>query len=119
MSTNIYTGRCCYQANQPMSAHLNFIHQPAPCRAPHVTVNPPPYPAGSDFNEPVRRCLDRLTDAKWANSDILLVSGERAEGAPRLTGRCAETDRHATVSCLHVCHMTLHEYEPLRMALQL
>lgn len=29
---------------------------------------------GSDFNEPVRRCLDRLTDAKWANSDILLVS---------------------------------------------
>eukprot|EP00967_Tisochrysis_lutea_P014080 scaffold15807_cov20-Tisochrysis_lutea.AAC.6 len=30
---------------------------------------------GSDFNEPVRRCLDRLSDAKWANSDILLVSG--------------------------------------------
>lgn len=30
---------------------------------------------GSDFNEPLRRCLDRLTDAKWANSDILLVSG--------------------------------------------
>eukprot|EP00884_Botryococcus_braunii_P013814 jgi/Botrbrau1/22433/Bobra.0091s0035.1 len=29
---------------------------------------------GSDFNEPVRRCLDRLTEAKWANSDILLVS---------------------------------------------
>ncbi|GMH33678.1 hypothetical protein BSKO_01512 [Bryopsis sp. KO-2023] len=29
---------------------------------------------GSDFNEPVKRCLDRLTDAKWANSDILLVS---------------------------------------------
>jgi len=29
---------------------------------------------GSDFNEPVRRCLDRLSDAKWANSDILLVS---------------------------------------------
>lgn len=24
-------------------------------------------------SEPVRRCLDRLTDAKWANSDILLV----------------------------------------------
>jgi uncharacterized protein with von Willebrand factor type A (vWA) domain len=30
---------------------------------------------GSDFNEPVSRCLARLTDAKWANSDILLVSG--------------------------------------------
>eukprot|EP00798_Chlamydomonas_sp_ICE-L_P011915 gene11915-15016_t len=29
---------------------------------------------GSDFNEPVKRCLERLTDAKWANSDILLVS---------------------------------------------
>ena len=28
---------------------------------------------GSDFNAPVKRCLDRLTDAKWANSDILLV----------------------------------------------
>jgi uncharacterized protein with von Willebrand factor type A (vWA) domain len=32
---------------------------------------------GSDFNEPLRRCLNRLTDAKWANSDILLVSGGR------------------------------------------
>jgi uncharacterized protein with von Willebrand factor type A (vWA) domain len=32
---------------------------------------------GSDFNEPVKRCLDRLTDAKWANSDILLVSGKK------------------------------------------
>lgn len=31
---------------------------------------------GSDFNEPLKRCLNRLTDAKWANSDILLVSGE-------------------------------------------
>mmetsp|Transcript_26101 Transcript_26101/g.57021 ORF Transcript_26101/g.57021 Transcript_26101/m.57021 type:complete len:697 (+) Transcript_26101:262-2352(+) len=29
---------------------------------------------GSDFNEPVKRCLDRLTAAEWANSDILLVS---------------------------------------------
>lgn len=29
---------------------------------------------GSDFNEPIKRCLDRLTDAKWTNSDILLVS---------------------------------------------
>ena len=29
---------------------------------------------GSDFNEPIRRCLDRLTEAEWANSDILIVS---------------------------------------------
>lgn len=29
---------------------------------------------GSDFNEPIRRCLDRLQTAAWANSDILLVS---------------------------------------------
>ena len=29
---------------------------------------------GSDFNEPIRRCLDRMSEAKWANSDILLVS---------------------------------------------
>lgn len=29
---------------------------------------------GSDFNEPIRRCLSRLTEAKWGNSDILLVS---------------------------------------------
>lgn len=38
---------------------------------------------GSDFNEPLKRCLNRLTEAKWANSDILLVSGEAlvVEGA--------------------------------------
>ena len=29
---------------------------------------------GSDFNEPIRRCLDRLRKARWANSDILIVS---------------------------------------------
>ena len=29
--------------------------------------------------KPVKRCLDRLTDSKWANSDILLVSGESQE----------------------------------------
>lgn len=29
---------------------------------------------GSDFNEPVSRCLARLHEAAWANSDILLVS---------------------------------------------
>jgi uncharacterized protein with von Willebrand factor type A (vWA) domain len=31
---------------------------------------------GSDFNEPLKRCLDRLSEAEWANSDVLLVSGE-------------------------------------------
>jgi hypothetical protein len=36
---------------------------------------------GSDFNEPLKRCLNRLTDAKWANSDILLVSGGHTASA--------------------------------------
>lgn len=36
---------------------------------------------GSDFNAPVQRCLDRLHDAKWANSDILLVRLGVAVGA--------------------------------------
>ncbi|KAF6255953.1 hypothetical protein COO60DRAFT_1296414 [Scenedesmus sp. NREL 46B-D3] len=40
---------------------------------------------GSDFNEPLRRCLNRLTDAKWANSDILLVSdGELRQPGPEV-----------------------------------
>jgi hypothetical protein len=59
----------------------------APHAPPHPSLSPPPTPTlhppspqkvfngGSDFNEPVLRCLSRLTDAKWANSDILLVSG--------------------------------------------
>ncbi len=38
---------------------------------------------GSDFNAPVKRCLDRLTDAKWANSDILLVRGGAWAGRGR------------------------------------
>ena len=29
---------------------------------------------GSNFNAPIQMCLDRLTQAQWANSDILLVS---------------------------------------------
>ena len=29
---------------------------------------------GSNFNAPVQMCLERLTQAQWANSDILLVS---------------------------------------------
>ncbi|PNW85740.1 hypothetical protein CHLRE_03g207400v5 [Chlamydomonas reinhardtii] len=45
---------------------------------------------GSDFNEPVKRCLDRLTDAKWANSDILLVSdGELRQPAPAIMRKLA------------------------------
>jgi hypothetical protein len=67
---------------------------------------------GSDFNEPVKRCLDRLTDAKWANSDILLVSdGElRQPGVEimrKLSGR-ALTDSitlflFLTPRCLSAC----------------
>ncbi|KAG2483511.1 hypothetical protein HYH03_017619 [Edaphochlamys debaryana] len=45
---------------------------------------------GSDFNEPVKRCLDRLTDAKWANSDILLVSdGELRQPSPEIMRKLA------------------------------
>lgn len=29
---------------------------------------------GSNFNAPIQMCLERLTQAQWANSDILLVS---------------------------------------------
>jgi uncharacterized protein with von Willebrand factor type A (vWA) domain len=40
---------------------------------------------GSDFNAPVQKCLDRLHDAKWANSDILLVSdGELRQPGPEI-----------------------------------
>jgi hypothetical protein len=56
------------------------LNQPQPTRT------PPPqkiFNGGSDFNEPVSRCLSRLTDAKWANSDILLVSGARTGAAGR------------------------------------
>ena len=42
---------------------------PACAAAPHA-----------DFNAPVQRCLDRLTDAKWSNSDILLVRPGGAAG---------------------------------------
>ena len=42
----------------------------ATCASVHVQV----FNGGSDFNEPVKRCLDRLHTAAWANSDILLVS---------------------------------------------
>jgi uncharacterized protein with von Willebrand factor type A (vWA) domain len=42
---------------------------------------------GSDFNEPLKRCLNRLTDAKWANSDILLVSGVHTKSAALMNQR--------------------------------
>jgi hypothetical protein len=52
---------------------------------------------GSDFNEPVKRCLDRLTDARWANSDILLVSdGELRQPAQ-------EVCRGGAPACLPAC----------------
>jgi len=45
---------------------------------------------GSDFNEPVRRCLDRLHTAAWANSDILLVSdGELRQPGPEVMRKLA------------------------------
>jgi hypothetical protein len=43
---------------------------------------------GSDFNTPIQACLSRLTDAKWANSDILLVSdGELRQPLPEIMRR--------------------------------
>ena len=41
---------------------------------------------GSDFNEPIKRCLDRMAEAEWANSDILLVSdGELRQPGPEVS----------------------------------
>ena len=43
---------------------------------------------GSDFNEPIRRCLDRMAEAEWANSDILLVSdGELRQPGPEVRAK--------------------------------
>jgi len=43
---------------------------------------------GSDFNEPIKRCLDRMAEAEWANSDILLVSdGELRQPGPEVAAR--------------------------------
>ena len=65
---------------------------------------------GSDFNEPIKRCLDRLHTAAWANSDILLVSdGElRQPGSEimrKLAGE-APWERLASLALLrfHACH---------------
>ena len=41
---------------------------------------------GTEFNVPLTRCLERLHDAKWANSDILLVTdGELRPPKPEIT----------------------------------
>ena len=29
---------------------------------------------GSDLNEPLKRCMDKLHQAEWSNSDVLIVS---------------------------------------------
>ena len=43
-------------------------------------------------SEPVRRCLARLTDAKWANSDILLV-GPCCQPHPKPARLCSTASR--------------------------
>lgn len=62
---------------------------------------------GSDFNEPLKRCLNRLTDAKWANSDILLVSGAcllTERECINTVGRPAESPiRQLPHTCLCTC----------------
>lgn len=60
---------------------------------------------GSDFNEPITRCLDRLHTAAWANSDILLVSdGElRQPGVAimrKLAGTIAAPSMPGACSCI-------------------
>eukprot|EP00887_Chlorella_sp_A99_P000547 scaffold17.g547.t1 len=53
---------------------------------------------GSDFNAPVQRCLNRLTDAKWANSDILLASScAPGNAARREAGLRLERMRQAEI----------------------
>jgi len=45
---------------------------------------------GSDFNTPIARCLGRLTDKAWANSDILIVSdGELRQPAQEVMRKLA------------------------------
>ncbi|KAL6778245.1 hypothetical protein ACKKBG_A17460 [Auxenochlorella protothecoides x Auxenochlorella symbiontica] len=58
---------------------------------------------GSDFNSPIKLCLSRLTDAKWANSDILLVMLWTGGGGTSL-GICRQvaTETGACVNCIQV-----------------
>ena len=64
--------------------HLGLtLASPWPPACPSPPLHSPPLPA--DFNTPVQRCLDRLTNSKWANSDILLVSdGELRQPGPEI-----------------------------------
>lgn len=57
---------------------------------------------GSDFNEPLKRCLNRLTDAKWANSDVLLVSGEQGRPVDGAQPGCAHTCTSS--AAVRMCH---------------
>ncbi len=64
---------------------------------------------GSDFNEPVKRCLDRLHTSAWANSDILLVSdGELRQPGPeimrKLAGAC---NSPSDPLCVVVCKLRM------------
>jgi hypothetical protein len=72
-----------------------------------------PNETGSDFNEPLKRCLSRLTDAKWANSDILLVSGER-RGCLAGPVLIVKTVRSCSCQllCLLVCAVRLLQPKP-------
>ena len=45
---------------------------------------------GSDLNEPLKRCMDKLMEKEWANSDVLIVSdGELRSPAPELMKKIA------------------------------
>lgn len=70
--------RCCPPGAASAVARLLL----PPARLSFAPVSFPPSPCCpllgvADFNAPVQKCLDRLTDSKWANSDILLVGGGR------------------------------------------
>lgn len=59
---------------------------------------------GSDFNEPVKRCLDRLHTAAWANSDILLVSdGELRQPGSEIMRKLA--GGNSPLLYLHIMHL--------------
>ena len=65
----------------------------------HVQV----FNGGSDFNEPIKRCLDRLHTAAWANSDILLVSdGELRQPGVEIMRKLAGESVMLAFSCVAV-----------------
>ena len=99
---DVYDARCvcgvsvlaaCRPHDQLLSLLGSFCHSLSLANSRAQVFN-----GGSDFNEPIKRCLERLHSAAWANSDILLVSdGElRQPGTEimrKLAGAC----------CLHAC----------------